>query len=318
MKWKRKARIQNLVARLPSGLSHAVYYFLQRKFGALRAVNPLSGLLTGVAVLDRIAEQGRTARFKTFLELGTGRRLNLAIALWLGGASKIITVDLNPYLKPELVLEDLVWMRNFPWEIRALFGSRSRDPLFQQRFEQLLRAAEGSLVDLCRMMNVRYLSPADAAALPLPPETVDYHVSCRVLEHLPPETLKAVLREGKRLLKPTGLFVHLVDFADHFSPMDPSISTINFLRFSDAEWECYAGNRFMYQNRLRVNELVDLFRQAGLATSLVEPEIDPRALDELKNDFPLDERFAALSPEQIATATAWIVASLGEPRGSQP
>jgi SAM-dependent methyltransferase len=228
----------------------------------------------------------------------------------LGGASQIVTVDPNPYLKWELVLEDLAWIRNFPWEVKALFGGHARNPLFQQRFSRLLQT-QARLEDLCRMMSVRYLSPADAAALPLPPETIDYHVSCRVLEHLPGETLSAVLQEGKRLLKTTGLFVHLVDFADHFAPTDPSISTINFLRFSEAEWQHYAGNKFMYQNRLRVSDLAGLFRQAGLATSLFEPEIDPRALEELKNDFPLNERFAALSPEQIATATAWIVASVG-------
>lgn len=34
MKWTRKARIQNLVARLPARLSHALYYRLQRRFAA--------------------------------------------------------------------------------------------------------------------------------------------------------------------------------------------------------------------------------------------------------------------------------------------
>jgi hypothetical protein len=33
------------------------------------------------------------------------------LSLWRGGAAKIITVDLNPYLKSELVAEDFRYLR---------------------------------------------------------------------------------------------------------------------------------------------------------------------------------------------------------------
>jgi len=312
MKWNRKARLQNLIARLPAGPSQIVYYFLQRRFGRLRMVDPLAGLVTGVAVLDRIAEQGGNVMDARLLEVGTGRRLNVPIALWLAGAGRIVTTDLNRYLKAELVQADLAWIRNYPWEVRRVFGAHAHMPIFQERLGRLT-ASDLSLEDLCRLMNLRYLSPADAAQLPLEPESIDYHFSSRVLEHIPPDMLGRMFEEGKRVLRPGGLFVHFVDFADHFAPTDPSISTVHFLRFSEAQWQACAGNRYMYHNRLRVNEMVELYRSAGLAPSVIEPVIDPRALAEIHSGFPLDARFAPYTAEQNATATAWLVAAARHP-----
>ena len=48
----------------------------------------------------------------TLLEVGTGRRLNVPLILWLLGAEKITSVDLNRYLRPELVAVDMDHYRN--------------------------------------------------------------------------------------------------------------------------------------------------------------------------------------------------------------
>ena len=52
----------------------------------------------------------------------------------------------------------------------------------------------------------------------------------------------------------------MVDYSDHFSHSDQTISSINFLRYSDDEWQRYAGNRYMYMNRLRHDDVLALFR----------------------------------------------------------
>ncbi|MGR3302934.1 MAG: hypothetical protein ACUZ8I_10590 [Candidatus Scalindua sp.] len=77
--------------------------------------------------MDLIREQNQVMESKTFLEVGTGRRMNLPIALWLGGASKIITVDLNPYLKAELIFRDLAYMRNNQQKVKKLFGTMPKN-----------------------------------------------------------------------------------------------------------------------------------------------------------------------------------------------
>ena len=47
----------------------------------------------------------------------------MPIAYWLMGARKIYTIDLNPYLKSELVEESLKYIFNNQEEVRNLFDS---------------------------------------------------------------------------------------------------------------------------------------------------------------------------------------------------
>ncbi len=311
MNWRQKSDIQNVIAKLPLGISYAAYYFVQRNWGGLRNINPINGLTAGIKVVQYIRQQGHLLEAKTFLEIGTGRRLNLPIVLWLCGASKIITVDLNPYLKSELVFEDIAYIRNNQQEIKALFAEESQTAAWKERFARLL-GTENNLQRLLAVMDIRYLAPADASCLALESENVDYHVSLDTLEHIPPETIGRIFKEGRRVLKQKGLFVHGIDFSDHFSHSDNSISGVNFLQFTENEWRKLAGNRYMYQNRLRIDDMADLFQKANLDILTADAKIDTEVLERLKNGFMLDERFKSKSIDVNATTRAWIVASVCE------
>jgi SAM-dependent methyltransferase len=233
----------------------------------------------------------------------------------LCGASKVITVDLNPYLKPELIMQDIEYLREHREEIISSFTPYS--PTFAERFEQLVRF-EGKLEQLLAMTNIVYSAPADATDLRLPSQSIDYHISYTVFEHIPAEVIRAIWREGRRLLKPDGLFIHLVDFSDHFSHSDPSITSVNFLRFSEWKWRLYAGNRYMYHNRLRIDDFMALMAQDGLQIVACYPTIDPRGLETLENGFPLAPRFRDKSAETNATGNAWIIAAPLVPTGNKP
>jgi hypothetical protein len=162
------------------------------------------------------------------------------------------------------------------------------------------------------MMNIRYLAPADASCLDLLPQSIDYQASRSVFEHIPPEILKDILLEGKRPSNRGGLSIHVIDFSDHFSHSDSSISAINFLRFSESEWKRYAGNRYAYHNRLRIDDFIDLFNNVGLKVLFLETCIDQTALEKLKKGFSLDEKFSSKSEETNTTSSATIVASFDE------
>lgn len=308
MKWKQKALVQNIIAKLPSELSYELYYIAQRRFGGLRYINPVSRLLAGIGTINKIQEQNHDVLGKTFLEIGTGRRLNVPIALWLCGAAKIVTVDLNPYLKEELVLQDIAFIRQARIDIKSLFGNHAKTEIFQERFYQLIRT-RFTLESLLKTINIEYLAPGDATQLALSPQSVDYHTSFAVFEHIPPQILEAILREGKRVVKQGGLFVHFIDFSDHFEQRDKSISEVNFLQFSDAEWDSYAGNRYMYQNRLRVDDYQQLFTGAELKLLSTDATVSPMAVEALKSGLPVHEKFKHKSLEINATVDAWIVAS---------
>lgn len=299
MNWQRKARIQNLIASLP--LSNALYYAIQRSMGSLRAgrANPVEYFDAARRTTAWIRAAGRDVEGMRFLEVGTGRNVNLPTALWLCGAAEVTTVDLNPYLSSTLVFESNEYVRRHTEEVLHAFGAESARPQFQARLAELL-SFKGDLAALLKMMNVRYLPRADAAQLPLADASIDAHVSFAVFEHIPAPALARILTEARRILAGDGLLVHIIDPSDHFSHDDSSITAINFLQFGDDEWAKWAGNQFMYHNRLRAFEYLELFARAGVRVVKQTQTLDEPSLGALKNGFPLHRQFGHIPAEQLA------------------
>lgn len=311
MNWRLKAAIQNAIALLPGPLSQRVYYAMQRRFGGLRSPAVEDKLRQGVEVAGRVEANGATVAGARVLEVGTGRRLGLPLSLWLQGAGRVTTVDLNPYLRAELVHEDLLQMRAQRDRVEALLGDR----LDRRRLDALMALADDfSLARLCETCAIDYRSPADAAALDLADDSIDLHVSYEVMEHIPGPVLEAILREAGRLLRPGGLAVHCIDLTDHFSHSDPGIGPLNFLRFGERGFRLLAGNGFMYMNRLQVDDYDAIWARAGLRLRERLAEPDVQALAALSaGAVPLAPRFAGKPAEVLAVLRAWYVgAAAGE------
>lgn len=308
MHWKLKAAIQNGVSLLPSSASYAAYYWIQKRFGGLKSLNPTSRLKAGVEAWRLILQQGYDPTGKVFLEVGTGRVPLVPMAYWLMGAEKTITIDSNPYMKLELIVDSLNRIKNNPEEILDLFGFL----IDRKRFDKLLKFCNNSqptaaeFLDLCQ---IDYIAPGDAANTSFPNSSIDFHTSYTVFEHIPQEVLKKILEEGNRIIKDNGLFVHRIDYSDHFSHSDKSISAINFLQYSDVEWRRYAGNRYMYMNRLRHDDFINLFEYVGHHIVESQSYLLEESLQELvKNgDFPLDQKFSSKPEEILAITGAWMV-----------
>lgn len=306
MHWKTKARIQNAISLLPSSASYAVYYWIQRNFGHLRRIEPIAELTAAIDIWKRIQEQDVNPLGKVFLEVGTGRVPLVPLAYWLMGAEKTITIDLNPYLKAELVTENLKYISENREEILTLFGSL----IDENRFNELMAMSESShlsmpaLLDLCR---VKYVAPGDAANTDYSDNFFDFHTSYTVFQHIPFDVLKQILEEGNRITKSDSLFVHRIDYSDHFAHSDTSISAINFLQFSDNEWERIAGNRYMYLNRLRHDDYLSLFESVGHHILEVQPYTDQRLQESMRQgNIELDKRFSVKSQDILAITGAWI------------
>lgn len=307
MHWKLKAAIQNAVSFLPSSVSYATYFWIQRHFGGLRRINPVSRLAAGIETWKRIKELAYEPSGRVFLEVGTGRVPLVPLAYWLMGAKKTITIDLNPYLKAELIKESLQYISDNNEEIRKLFGSL----MHENRMDDLLHFirnasfSTSAFLDLCR---INYVAPGDAANTTLPPQSIDFHTSYAVFEHIPLEVLKKIIDEGNRIISDNGLFIHRIDYSDHFSHSDKTISQINFLQFSDDEWERYAGNRYMYMNRLRHDDYIRLFQSAGHRILAADPNVDQQLQKLLRSGgLRLNERFKSKSEDVLSITGAWIV-----------
>ncbi len=134
MNWRIKSLIQRTVAKLPFGLSDALYLQLQKAYGNLRKETE-SRIVTACRVADAAKDR---LPGSTLLEVGTGRRLNVPLILWLLGAENITSVDLNRYLRPELVVADMDHYRNRrQWLEDNLLNSGGSDDCVK-RLDQLL------------------------------------------------------------------------------------------------------------------------------------------------------------------------------------
>lgn len=307
MHWKLKAAAQTAIAFLPPSASWAAYYWLQRRFGGLRSLSPVDRLVAGIQTWHRIGHLGHNPVGRVFFELGTGTATMVPLAYWLMGAARTITFDLNTYLKAEIVRENLEYIERNQRDIVGLFG----ELLVPQRMEALLRFQADDTFSLARFLDlcsIQYVSPGDAARTGLPSRSVDFHTSFTVFEHIPPRVLAEILQEGNRVVRPDGLFVHMIDYSDHFSHDDSNISAVNFLQYSDAEWARYAGNRYMYMNRLRHDDMLALFDAAGHRILAVSTSVDPRVVSLLEgNQFTLSEPFSAKPLDVLSIRSAWVV-----------
>ena len=299
MKWEKKALIQNVISKLPSVVSNIIYFQIQKKFGTLNLLSSWHHLN-----IKNIRENLKKINFdlsgKVILEIGTGRSLIIPVLLWLYGADKIISVDKNKLLKKETTFNFIDFLHNNKEKLTDFLDADSRSKKFEYRLMQLSQIKRNfdSLFQLC---NIQYLAPSDAAELPTGTGSVDLYLSVSVLEHIEPEIIEKIFIEAKRVLRQNGYMYHIIDLTDHFSHADKSITSINFLKFSEKEWKKYANNPFAYHNRLRVYDYSEIFQKAGLNIFLQNNKLDEDAKNLLNNAFVLDQKYQNRKAEDLAT-----------------
>jgi hypothetical protein len=275
MNWKHKASIQNLISNLPNKLSYELYFLIQRYFGEYKKpFNSISHFEVGAKFLRTIQSHGHSINDKTFFEVGTGRIPILPIVFWLCGANKTITVDLNPYLRDTLLYDMLYYIRKDEAKINIILeGLINKDRFDVLRTYSKMKKIERH--DFFRSLNIEYIAPGDASKMFLMEKSIDYHISYTVYEHIPMSVLNNILVEGNRIIKDDGLFINCIDYGDHFSYSDKYISSINFLQYSDRLWDKYANNKYMYMNRARHDDYLELFFNANHEVIEVNPHIEP-------------------------------------------
>lgn len=302
MKWYLKALAQNAIAALPERLADPLYYTLQRHAGELRKPRFDMRFDAALAVADMMATHRDGVAGKRVLEIGTGRTVDMPCALFLMGAAEVVTVDITRLLRPELVEASVAYLRAHWGAYRPRFAEHTDPEALDARFDALCAAmpVQGNMSRVLSVMNVDYRAPADGARLPLDDRSIDLMVTFVVLQHVPPDPMRAILEEGRRLLRDDGCMIHTANTGDHFAHVDSSLSPLEFLRWSERQWMLIAGNRFMYQNRMRADDYYDVFRRAGLKIAHVDELVDERALRDLRNGLPLHADWAARAPERNA------------------
>ncbi len=245
-----------------------------------------------------ILEIGEKLRGKIFFEVGTGHNPIVQIGFFLCGAEKIVTVDLHRRLDFDILKKSLAWMAENRTEIFGYYESVVERSIFNERMDLIEKLAQKPK-EFMLEANIEYLAPADASNIGLPNESIDYHISTSVFEHIPRNDIVRILVEAKRILKSNGAALHFINLSDHFQHQDKSITSINFLQYSEKEWNRIAGNEFTYCNRLRVNDYSALFKEEGFDICRKEVVVDREAHKSIENGFMLNEKFRNYSVDDL-------------------
>jgi SAM-dependent methyltransferase len=217
-----KNRAQRVFSALPGG--HHLNYIFQRTLGGL----PLPVTKLGVEVDKASAHLAALGLLgidpvaaRTF-EFGAGYDLHLPLIQAALGLRRQTVVDIRRVARSSLVMA-----------MARRLSDLAEVPV---GWSPAIVQVGGSMADVLAANGITYLAPADARATTLDTGTIDAVTTVSTLEHIPPDDLAAILRECHRLIRHGGGMSMLIDYSDHWSHFDHSITEYNFLQFTESRW----------------------------------------------------------------------------------
>jgi SAM-dependent methyltransferase len=302
--WPTKARIQKLLSSIPLG--DQLYFIGQQYVGGFRQFDISSKVGQGTRILESLSECGGGLNDCSVLEIGTGWAPIIPFLFWLCGQKECHTFDISALLKKSLVLRSARQLASYFAKGEIVLTKGGKFKILHDRQMALARTLgqtrDGKeLLELC---HVFYHAPHNPSSTGLDDQSVDLIFSNTVMQHVKPLDISRILNESHRILKPGGLMIHLIDMSDNFSHADPSITSINFLQFSEEYFQRF-NSSFLFQNRWRASRWHEVIRAHGFEIVSWQPQIDGRALEALPT-IQLDIEFSALSPTDICTSSVCV------------
>lgn len=283
MDWKLKALGFRVLAAVPSG--NHLHFLLQRHVTRTwpRRAATIEALVGAARMCldDFVAHSRLDPAAAVFLEIGAGRDLVVPISLRLMGVGQVVTIDIERLASLDLVQHAANMVAGILEKPAPQF--RSWDDV--------------------KAFGIDYRAPLDLTRESLDGERVDAFVSNEVLEHIPEPVLVSIFDKVAKLLAPDGLFIHSIDYTDHYA-RGSTISRHNFLVYDDAEWSKYQSS-FQYVNRLRHSQYCRIFDDAGLKIVQAKTKSIP-VPDEVRSN--LAAKFREFDIEDLQISSSRIVA----------
>ena len=298
MDWRLRGALDRALGLVPGGRKlHARLTHRSVDLGALvdLQVDDWHALAQRLDALDLAITDARV------VELGAGSCPTLAMCMYLAGAAKVFSLDDERRQSPELVRE-LADRLVVHAALIARDSGRALDEITALQGALSHAVGRGTPLLLATDNVIDYRAPADAAHTAIPTASVDLVVSRSVLEHEPPPRLVALFAEARRILRPGGAMVHLVDTADHYARGDARRGPLDYLALDHAEWGRW-NTAFLHQNRLRASDFAMLAREAGFA----DVTLHARRRASLEG-ITLAPHFQAYDPGDVAITSCELVA----------
>lgn len=125
--------------------------------------------------------------------------------------------------------------------------------------------------------------------------------SMHVLEHVPRESVDALIANMYRTMKPGAYTIHQIGIDDHLAHYDKKASSKQYLKYSDRTWRWLFENDIQYMNRLQPSEWLARFEAAGF--QCVERIAKARVMEGLR----VHPQFKHLPPDDYGCTILTIV-----------
>ena len=234
----------------------------QNRFSARRLNDNVTQILRVVPMRD--------LRGKTVVDLGCGslNPFTISFALLMLGAERAYALDLDPVQDVNAAVRAMAaaagWLLTEPARIVGQADIRPEDVLRNLRGFQLPMLAAGDPIGIdARRLEHRCESIYD---LTLAEGEADVVFSVSVFEHL--ERVDDAVESLRRVTRPGGVGLHVVDFADHriyaeyYGVTDP-LEFLKSVPFEPAE-------QMHWSNRVRCDEMCATFERHGFHVEGVE------------------------------------------------
>lgn len=204
---------------------------------------------------------------KVILELGPGDSISTAI-IASAYSAKAILIDAGNFVRNDII----------PYKLLAATlrkkGLPAPDISKVKTVDEILAICEA-----------KYLTNGLQSLKQIDNNSIDIIYSQAVLEHVRLSEFQNTMHECHRILKPKGISSHQVDLRDHLG------GALNNLRFNEKIWESnfFAKSGF-YTNRIRYNQMLDLFKKAGFeieATRITKWPTIPTPRNKMSEEFSL-------------------------------
>jgi SAM-dependent methyltransferase len=245
MNWAFKIAAKVLLSRVP--LSYRAF----RRLGMFRHGRMNKPAYAEAVFFEHVERVGGPDALegKVCLELGPGDSLASAILARALGARGIYLVDVGNFAETDVsvyhaIIEDL---REKGYPVADLVGI-------------------ADIPDLLARANATYLTDGVSSLASIPDKSVDVIWSQAVLEHVRRHQVPEVLRHMRRIITPSGVMSHRIDYKDHLG------GSLNNLRFPEKLWESeFMARSGFYTNRIRNAKFMRLFEEAGFELTEIQP-----------------------------------------------
>lgn len=286
MNFKYKCLLQRFFSNIPKG-EMLNYYFQKNVTKSLPPNNNkfLIKVNSGYNHYKNYKDYNQvTKKINRYYEFGAGWTLTVPLTMSFLNF-EVFCIDIRKLIILELINDSL---KKFQLNINKLPFILDRKTIINN---------ENVLKNLRDNYKVNYFAPKDARETGFADGSFDFISSTVTLEHIPKKDILLIFEECYRILRKGGIFSMTIDYQDHWSYFDKSISVYNYLKYSSREWKKYNPS-LHYQNRMRHSDYLSLISKTDfeiVKEITIQPnEIDEKTLSELEiakefKDYNLDD-----------------------------